>query len=179
MALGNSNSAVDSAIQRLASQLDDITRVVRFEPALLAVRVERVSLWSIGQQIDHTLKVLEVGMRFLEGSRESLPRGINLVGRFALATGWLPRGVGKSPKGVLPSECAPSELAERASLLRKTYCDRALPEAALADPRPVFPHPYFGGLTAAQGVRFLAVHTRHHLKIVEDIRRADRLPHRT
>lgn len=163
---------VDAAIGRLAGELDQITRIVRFEPALLELRIERVSKWSIGQQIDHMLKVLEAGVRFLEGSRESLPRGLNFYGHLALALRWFPRGIGRSPKGVRPGDWTPAGLAERASRLRKVYCDNPLPAAVLADSRPVFPHPYFGGLTATQGVRFLDIHTHHHLKIVADIRRA-------
>ena len=166
------NSAVDAAIGRLAGQLDEITRIVRFEPALLALRAERVSGWSIGQQVDHMLKVLEAGQRLLEGPHPALARGINLLGRFVLLTRWIPRGVGKSPKSVLPVECAPAELAERSSRLRKLYCDTPLPAAVLAERNPVFPHPYFGGLTPVEGLRFLDIHTHHHLKIVTDIRRA-------
>ena len=163
---------VDVAIGRLADELDQITRIVRFEPALLDLRIERISLWSIGQQVDHMLKVLEAGVRFLEGQREPLPRGMNLYGRLALALRWFPRGIGKSPKGVRPGDFTAAGLAERASRLRKVFCDRPLPAAVLADARPVFPHPYYGGLTAVQGVRFLEIHTHHHLKIVADIRRA-------
>ncbi len=171
MAPGQAAGEVEAAIGRLAGELDQITRIVRFEPALLELRIERVSRWSIGQQIDHTLKVLEVGLPYLDGPREPLPRAMNFYGRLALALRWFPRGLGKSPRGVLPGEWTPAGLAERASRLRKAYCDRPLPAAALADSRPVFPHPYFGGLTAAQGVRFLDCHTHHHLKIVADIRR--------
>lgn len=160
-----------STVARLAVQLDEITRIVRFEPALLGLRVERVSRWSVGQQVDHILKVLEAGARVFDDSSQTLPRGMNLVGHVCLATGWIPRGIGKSPRSVLPAEQAPADLAERASRMRTIYCDRPLAEARRADPRPVFPHPYFGGLTAAQGVRFLGIHTHHHLKIVADIRR--------
>jgi hypothetical protein len=160
------------AVAQLTGHLDEITRIVRFEPALLELRVERVSRWSIGQQVDHVLKVLEAGRRLLDDSSPPLPRGMNLLGHFTLATGWIPRGVGKSPKGVLPAELPPADLAERTSLLRAVYCERPFPEAVIADPKPVFPHPYFGGLTALQGVCFLGIHTHHHLKIVADIRRA-------
>lgn len=161
-----------AAVTQIQGQLDEITRIVRFEPALLALRVERISRWSIGLQVDHILKVLEVGQRFLADGSAPLPRGMNLLGHLSLATGWLPRGVGKSPKGVLPVEQTPADLAGRASELRRIYCERPLPAHVLADPRPVFPHPYFGGLNALQGVRFLGIHTHHHLKIVADIRRA-------
>ena len=55
-----------AAVAQLAGQLDEITRIVRFEPALLALRVPRVSRWSIGLQVDHILKVLEAGTRLAE-----------------------------------------------------------------------------------------------------------------
>jgi hypothetical protein len=161
-----------SAMTQLAVHLDEVSRIARFEPALLALRVERVSRWSIGLQVDHILKVLEAGQRLLAEENPTLPRGMNVAGRFALATGWVPRGVGKSPKGVLPAEQSGAELAGRSSELRKVYCERPLPAHVLENPRPVFKHPYFGGLSAAQGLRFLGIHTHHHMKIVADIRRA-------
>lgn len=175
MPAGKAAGKAAAAAAQLAGQLDEITRMVRFEPALLALRADRVSRWSIGQQIDHILKVLEAGQRFLGSAGERgpvLPRGMNLTGRLLLSLGWIPRGVGKSPKGVVPADETPGDLAERAARMRKAYCDTPLAEAVLADPTPVFPHPYFGGLTALQGLRFLAIHTHHHLKIVADIRRA-------
>lgn len=162
----------DSAVAQLAGQLDEIARMVRFEPALLALRVERVSHWSIGQQVDHILKVLDAGQRMFATSSPELPRGMNLTGHLLLTLGWIPRGVGKSPKGVLPATEIPDDLAERAARLRRAFCETPLSAALLADPKPVFPHPYFGGLTALQGLRFLGIHTAHHLKIVADIRRA-------
>ncbi len=164
--------AVEAALARLESQLDEITRVVRFQPALLDVRVERVSGWSIGEQVDHMIRVLEAGLPLLDGLRDSLPRGMNLTGTILLRLRWIPRGIGKSPKGVRPGAWTAFDLAERAARLRKSFCETPLSGAILADPRPVFPHPYFGGLSAAQGIRFLDIHTRHHLKIVADIRRA-------
>lgn len=166
------SAGVDASVARLAGQFDEITRLVRFEPALLALRAERVSQWSIGLQVDHILKVLEFGQRVLAAADAPLPRGVNLTGRIVLALGWFPRGVAKSPQRVLPAEQPPAELAERTAHLRRVYCETPLSAAVFADPRPVFPHPVFGGLTAAQGLHFLGIHTHHHLKIVADIRRA-------
>ncbi len=168
-----SSSGLDASVARLASQLDEITRLVRFEPALLALRAERVSQWSIGLQIDHILKVLEFGQIVLAKAEAPLPRGMNLTGRIVFALGWFPRGVAKSPKRVLPAEQTPADLAERAARLRRIYCETPLAAEIFADPKPVFPHPVFGGLSALQGLRFLGLHTHHHLRIVADIRRAN------
>lgn len=165
-------SGLDASVARLAGQLDEITRLVRFEPALLALRAERVSQWSIGLQVDHILNVLEVGQKVFEASQPRLPRGVNLTGRIVLAVGWFPRGVAQSPKRVLPAERTPANLAERSAHLRRVYCETPLSAAIFRDPTPVFPHPFFGGLSAAQGIHFLGIHTHHHLKIVAEIRRA-------
>lgn len=163
---------LDAAVTRLAGQLDEITRLVRFEPVLLALRAQRISRWSVALQVDHILKVLEFGQRVLARADAPLPHGVNLSGRIVLALEWFPRGVAKSPKRVLPVEQPPAELAERTAHLRRVYCETPLSAAVFADPRPVFPHPFFGGLTALQGIHFLGIHTHHHLKIVADIRRA-------
>lgn len=165
-------AGVDASVARLAGQFDEITRLVRFEPALLALRAERVSQWSIALQVDHILKVLEFGQKVLAESQPPLPHGVNLTGRIVLALGWFPRGVAKSPKRVLPEEQSPADLAERSARLRRVFCETPLAAAVFEDPKPVFPHPVFGGLSAAQGIHFLGIHTHHHLKIVAEIRRA-------
>ena len=151
-------------LARLGAQLGALERLVVDEPAALDCRAPAVSGWSVRLQVDHSLKVMALGLLTLDrGSAKPLPP-CNLLGRTLMALDWIPRGRGKSPERVLPGECGDSQLAEEIRRLRSSF----------ADPTPIFPHPYFGGLSAAQGVRFLAMHTHHHWKIVRDIRRASR-----
>jgi hypothetical protein len=142
--------------------------------AALAVRVPEVSGWSVGQQVDHVLRILDRGLGRVERGGKTPSKGINLVGRICLSTGWIPRGVGKAPEGMDGQEVPAAEMAERLAALRaRLAAIRDRPEG----PRPgerVLPHPYFGGLDLPQTVRFWAVHTAHHLKIIDDIRRAAR-----
>lgn len=160
-------------IGRIVEQIALIREIVESSSGELDRRVESVSRWSVRQQLDHACKVLALGHKSFDGPRVAQPRGINLLGRTLLALGWLPRGRARSPKAVLPEETATAALAAEAVRLRAAYADPALAASPMfQDPTPTFPHPYFGGLTAAQGVRMLAVHTHHHLKIVRDIRRA-------
>lgn len=160
-------------LNRIASQLAEIERLIDDAAPALDARIERISRWSIRQQIDHALKVLALGLSAFDGERPPQPRGINLLGRTLLALDWLPRGRARSPKAVLPQETGDAELLAETRRLRAAFAAPALAASALfRDPKPIFPHPYFGGLTARQGVRMLATHTRHHLKIVRDLRRA-------
>lgn len=140
----------------------------------LAVRVSGVSAWSTGQQVDHMLRILDRGLTRIEKGGKTPSRGINLVGRMALALRWIPRGVGKAPQGMEGQEVPASELAARLDETRARLAVlRARPEGMRPGER-ILPHPYFGGLDLPQTVRFWVIHTAHHLHIVDDIRRAAR-----
>jgi len=128
---------------------------------------ERVSGWSPAEHIDHLLKVTKSVLDRLP-SEEAAPRGINAIGRVILALGWIPRGKGRSPKGLTATRCTVEELQAR--LARVNAAVDATDVAAIDKSRtPNVPHPRFGGLTPSQALRFITVHTEHHLKIVRDI----------
>jgi hypothetical protein len=164
-----------ACLSRLDGQLEAFERLVDDEPLALDLRAPEVSAWSVRQQVDHSLKVLHFGLLTLEKGTDRTLVPINLLGRFLMALGWIPRGRGKSPERVLPEERTNAELAGEVRRLRAGFSDPALSESArFSDPKPIFPHPYFGGLDAAQGVHFLGMHTHHHWKIVRDIRKRAR-----
>jgi len=160
-------------LERIDRQFEQIGGVVAAGEPALAARAPKISAWSVGQQLDHLLNVAEGVFSRLTGEGEEVVGGINVTGRILLGIGWLPRGVGKSPKAVLPAEApGAAELGERLTRLRGDYRDLRFRTALLASRRRLLRHPYFGALDCAQSLRFVAVHTRHHLKIVRDIRRA-------
>ena len=76
-----------------------------------------------------------------------------------------PRGKAKAPSFTVPSE----ELSP-ASVLKSIQAARASLELlAKAGKNQYFTHPIFGDLNTSQTFKFLAVHTYHHLKIINDI----------
>lgn len=142
----------------------------------LAVRVERISRWSVAQQLEH-LAIVDRGVvraldRVLAEPERDVARRASLVGRLLLATGWIPRGVGKAPERSLPQSVEPAALRElwREAIAGLEGLAPRLDE--LARSRARARHPRFGWLDAGLWLRFVAVHHHHHTKIVRDIERA-------
>lgn len=160
-------------LERIDGQFEQIGELVAAGDPALAVRAPRVSGWSVAQQVDHILNVAQGVFSRLTGEEVELPGGINLSGRLLFALGWFPRGVARSPKPVLPAEAPEAAaLGERLLRIRGDYQGLRFRTALLSSDRRRLAHPYFGALDCAQSLRFVALHTHHHLKIVRDIRRA-------
>ncbi len=125
----------------------------------------KVSKSTVGWQIDHSLKVINGIIGQLKEAPTDKKSKLTLLGRFCLATRYIPRGKGKAPKTVLPPEHIElSQLNEQLELAKKR-----LPEIQNVNAKATFKHPYFGILTKKQTLKFIEVHTNHHLKIVRDI----------
>ena len=86
---------------------------------------------------------------------------------------YFPRGKGKAPKAVVPTDVQTSEqLREDLQTVRLM-----LLELEHLDAKSNFMHPYFGQLNLKQTKKFLALHTKHHLKIIDDILSRSELPY--
>lgn len=157
----------NESLTRLDVQLAEISRLAERPEAELLTVHPKVSAWSLAQHLDHSLKVGSAVLGSVVAPKEPPKAGINMAGRMVLLLGWFPRGRGESPKPLR------GEAADTARLLAAVEKVRALRARVTADTlassATVLKHPYFGGLTAAQAVRFLAIHTRHHLRISADI----------
>ena len=83
---------------------------------------------------------------------------------FFLKNGF-PRGRAKAPGVVIPS---PNLTADQ---LMESITKTKLALASLhhATARQYFTHPFFGDLNLKPAIWFLKLHTKHHLKIIEDI----------
>jgi len=131
-----------------------------------------VSHWSIGEHIEHLGKVSTMIFCHVSSPTPlpSVAGGITLVGRVALALGWIPRGKGKAPAATVPARADPATVSRAlVDLIHHLEATELSPALAIDDRKL---HPVFGALTRRQWLRFMAVHQRHHLKIVRDIRRS-------
>jgi len=133
-----------------------------------------VSSWSVGQHLEHILIVASGFAVALASGRRPAPerrtsdaaeREQRYSKQSVLVHGRIPRGTIKVPPAGEPSGALDSNALRR--LLAKTESrlerSRQVPETTLAY------HPLMGELTRNEVFRFLEVHTRHHLVIIDEI----------
>lgn len=125
-----------------------------------------VSQATVGWQLDHALKVLNSVLAILaKTDPKKYKNSFNFKRSVIFATGKFPRGKAKSPKQVLPPEIIKLEdLLAQLSEARKN-----VKTIISIDKHTFFIHHIFGTLNKNQTLRFLDIHTNHHLKIVDDI----------
>ena len=128
-----------------------------------------VSKWSVGMQVHHSLKVAAGVFQAVAESEPGAEKPTFSFLKFiVMLTGRIPRGKAKAPKIALPEE-SPSEEELRQLLDRARKNLKTLKEA---DPACYFKHFKFGVLNRDQSVKFVEIHSRHHLHIIDDILKA-------
>ena len=148
-------------MQKLHKQLDELESFI----PQLDVRNEAISASTVGWQIEHDLLVIS---SVIEGVKRSDPASYKW--RFKplkyviLWRGVILRGKVGAPKVVTPGEITPESLQAHIAL-----CRQRLAELEQVRNDHYFTHPFFGDLKKKETLRFLYVHTEHHLKIIKDI----------
>ncbi len=121
---------------------------------------------SVGWHIEHSLITLEKISDLLSQSNpDDFRRQVNISREIAFGLGWLPRGRGKAPKVTLPKE----KIDEQSLNEHLDQARQKIKELNQLHKSQFFTHPYFGDLNLKRSKRFLAIHTKHHLKIMDDI----------
>jgi len=125
-----------------------------------------VSISTVGWQIDHCLLVINGIISQLEISNPTAfqPKW-NFPKFMVFTTGKIPRGKAKAPKVVIPIHVATqNELKAKLEAAK----NNVLKLDSFSE-NQFFNHPFFKDLNVKQTKRFLTIHTKHHLKIIEDI----------
>jgi hypothetical protein len=125
-----------------------------------------VSNSTVGWQIDHCLLVINGIIGQLEISDPSKYQPKWTFPKFMVfTTGKIPRGKAQAPKVVIPNQVATQEelLAKLAAAKNNVLKLDSFSE------NQFFNHPFFKDLNVKQTKKFLTIHTKHHLKIIEDI----------
>lgn len=156
-------------------RLEELARLD--DPTLYRVE-EEVSLWSIAEHLDHVGRVnisSFLAIDRLVAGREDDPEvlhsgGPKLAMLPVLLFGRIPRGRAQAPERFFPAADVERE-SVRATLSesRKGLSRTAAKVAALAEARGRIAHPILGNLNARQWLRFVRIHTAHHIRIMDDI----------
>lgn len=133
---------------------------------LFAKENSEISKANVGWHIEHSLLTI---MGVTKVVLRSNP--INYKWRFKLSRlliftfGKITRGKAKAPEVVVPK----NEISESQLLLNLELTKKLILELKSISNDHYFEHPYLGKLKKKNAIRFLEIHTKHHLKIIEDI----------
>jgi hypothetical protein len=127
---------------------------------------ESVSQVTVGWHLEHSLLAL---IKMITAVEQSNPADykwkFNVRRSIVLALGKFPRGRAKAPDAVKPGEeinkATITALIEKAK--QKVDMFEKLSQGKF------FKHPVFGDLQLKQARRIIAIHTYHHIKIINDI----------
>lgn len=131
-----------------------------------AVSNPKISNSNVAWHIDHSLKVINKVIASLQSSDpNTYKNNFSFLGKVFFTLGFFPRGKAKAPKHVKPPEVILKE-----DLLSQTeLAKNNIKTIADLDNNAYFKHPIFGNVNTKRVAHFLALHTNHHLKIINDI----------
>jgi hypothetical protein len=129
-------------------------------------RKDSISKSDIAWQIDHSLKVFNLVSESLMNSNPELYSSKFSKWRLLFFTiSYFPRGKVKAPKFVRPPELISSEDL----VFQLQLAHQNIGNIKLANKNAHFKHFIFGVLNKNWTIKFLQLHTNHHLKIIRDI----------
>lgn len=129
-------------------------------------RNESISDSTVLWQINHSFMVVnEVSKALVLSNPEEYQWKFNKTRFIVYLTGKIPRGKAKAPKQSRPKENFDKESTQ---LLYNELMEN-LQRVKNLDKNKFFIHPFFGKINKKSTIKFLNIHTNHHLKIVEDI----------
>jgi hypothetical protein len=148
-----------SGIEQLVSELE------KYIPKQDLLKPD-VSASSIGWHIEHSLLTINL---IVDTVKRSDPKDYKWTFNFwrtiVMVTRNIPRGRARSPKLVRPAETFNANTLF--DHVNKTRQQIRILETCV--PNNFFVHPYFNKLNLKSTIKFIGIHTNHHLKIIKDI----------
>ncbi len=126
----------------------------------------KISNVTVGWQIEHSFKTISLIVNAIKSSNPAAYKWKFNKERFMIfLLGVIPRGRAKAPKAVQPSEDISIQSLQQNVIKVRSK----LLELNKVDKNAFFTHPYFGDLNKKASFWMLELHTKHHLKIINDI----------
>ncbi len=148
-------------MKTLATLVDELERKMPY----MEQRNELVSQVQVGWHIEHSLLAF---IKMISAVEHSDPANykwrLNIRRTVVLLLDKFPRGRAQAPQAVRPGEVSKTSIS---GLLEKAKQKAELFEKL--NRNKFFTHPVFGDLRLRQARRIIAIHTGHHIKIINDI----------
>ena len=147
-------------------ELSKLIKSLEEKIPMMDVANTQISSAKVGWHVQHSLLVI---ISIINGLKQSDPNTyqwkFNLNKTLIFTLGKIPRGKGKAPKAVQPKE----ETTKDKLLESIEKAKVSLADLHKVQKNQYFLHPYFGHLNLKPTIKFLKIHTKHHLKIINDI----------
>ena len=145
--------------------LENLLAEIESKISQQSVLNKSVSEASVGWHVEHILLVINGIISRLKRSNPAEFKGAFKMSRFIVfTTGIIPRGRAKSPESVVPKPFDTESLIAHIAIAKERI--KQLDEM---NPNFFMEHPFFGHLKKEDTIKFLRIHTNHHLKIINDI----------
>ncbi|MEL6812141.1 MAG: DUF1569 domain-containing protein [Bacteroidota bacterium] len=142
--------------------LDEIEQKIQFRDELNP----KVSQVAVAWHLDHMLKTINgISDSLVASDPTTFENGLKPIGRLSLTLNFIPRGQAESPASVRPPDVIKTEDIEHQLAQAREKIKIAFAQEEDAH----FHHPVFGTINKNPSLRFIEVHTEHHLKIIRDI----------
>jgi len=137
-------------------------------------RQEKISDWSVGQQLDHLLMADQLNLKAVRmlgmGRGQESSEGLNEAGLMVFSAGLIPFGKATAPDFVIPRTDPPVDALEQLRQDVFNGWQEVAPRLDEIDSKGlVLTHHAVGELGAWQWLRFARIHTQHHRNITERI----------
>ena len=148
-------------MNKLANYLSDLEAKIEHQELTNTA----VSQGSVGWHIEHSLLVINGIVGVLKNSDPSKYKWkFNFPRLMIFTTGFFPRGRVRAPKSVTPREYNSESLKRH---LQNTVVN--IKELDTLPKNKFMTHPFLGDIRTNDTIKFLEIHTKHHLKIMNDI----------
>jgi len=124
-----------------------------------------ISKSNVGWHIEHILLTINLIIEEVQKSNpENYKWSFKLSRILVFSMNKIPRGRAKSPKVVAPKMYDEATLIEHFKIAKFR-----VQELKNISSDKYFNHPFFGNLKLDKTIKFLEIHTNHHLEIINDI----------
>jgi beta-mannanase len=125
-----------------------------------------VSKSSVGWHIEHVLLVMNLVIESIQKSNpENYRKTFNFNRILVFTLNKIPRGKVRAPKAVQPKEDFNTDSLKNHLEKGKNNVDKL----SILSANNYFEHPFMGQLNLKPTIRFIKIHTKHHINIIKEI----------